>query len=135
MEEYIAAGMPGPVEVDLANEKIELAWTAGGLMPGALAQFGATSHNAVNLSFTGAYQNDDTGDITAVEIVVRGRHREIDMGDATVGEDTEHKFTTTCSYYKLVIDNETLMEFDFPNSIFIVNGKDRMAGIRAALGI
>ncbi len=135
MEEYLAAGMNGPVEVDFGNEKLELEWTAGGLLESALTQYGATSHNATVLRFAGAYQNDDTGDVTAVEITVRGRHREIDMGDAKVGEDTEHKYTTTCSYYKLVANNETLIELDFVNAIENIGGEDRLSGIRSALGI
>lgn len=135
MEEYLAAGMNGPIEVDFGNEKLEMEWTAGGLMPGALTQYGATSHNATVLRFAGAYQNDDTGEVSAVEIIVRGRHREIDMGDAKVGEDTEHKFTTTCSYYKLVVNNETLIEMDFANLKEVIGGKDRLSNIRSAIGI
>lgn len=135
MEEYLAAGMNGPIEVDFGNEKLEMEWTAGGLMPGALTQYGATSHNATILRFAGAYQNDDTGEVSAVEIIVRGRHREIDMGDAKVGEDTEHKFTTTCSYYKLVVNNETLIEMDFANLKEVIGGKDRLSNIRSAIGI
>ena len=135
MEEYLAAGMNGPVEVDFGNEKLEMEWTAGGLLESALTQYGATSHNATVLRFAGAYQNDDTGDVSAVEIVVRGRHREIDMGDAKVGEDTEHKYTTTCSYYKLVVNNETLIELDFVNAVENIGGTDRLSGIRSALGL
>ena len=135
MEEYLAAGMNGPIEVDFGNEKLEMEWTAGGLMSGALIQYGAASHNATVLRFAGAFQNDDTGEVTVVEIVVRGRHRDIDMGNAKVGEDTEHKFTTTCSYYKLVVNNETLIELDFANAKEIIGGNDNMTSIRAALGI
>ena len=57
------------------------------------------------------------------------------MGDAKVGEDTEHKYTTTCSYYKLVVNNETLIELDFVNAVENIGGNDRLSGIRSALGI
>ena len=42
------------------------------------------------LRFTGAFQQDDTEEMSNVEIVVRGRHETIEMGDAQPGEDTEH---------------------------------------------
>src|SRR4051812_309366 len=94
MEEYRGGGMTGPVNVDFGNEAITLEWTAGGLIVNALKQYGNRSHNGVQLRFAGAYQNDDTGEVSAVEIVVRGRHKELDMGNAKVGDDTQHKFNT-----------------------------------------
>ncbi|AIY42998.1 Phage major tail tube protein [Collimonas arenae] len=135
MEEYRAGGMSGPVSVDLGNEAINLEWSAGGILIGALTQYGARSHNATQLRFAGAYENDDDGSISAVEIVVRGRHKEIDMGNAKVGDDTTHKYTTACSYYKLTIDNKVIFEFDFINGVEIVDGVDRNAGIRRAIGL
>lgn len=135
MEEYRAAGMTGPVEVDFGNEGVVLEWTAGGLLVDALRQYGAPNHNAAQLRFAGAYQDDDGGVPSAVEIMVRGRHKEIDMGSAKTGEDTEHKFTTTCSYYKLVINSETIIELDFLAGIEIVNGRNVNEAINAVIGI
>ena len=135
MEEYIAGGMSGPIEIDYHNEKIEMDWTAGGLVVDALAQYGAVQHNTVQLRFAGAYQHDDTGDVDSVEIVVRGRHKEIDPGTAKVGDKTEHKFKTTCSYYKLMVNGVDIMEFDFINGIEIIGGVDRTADMRRAIGM
>lgn len=135
MEDYVAGGMTGPVEIDYMNEKIELDWTAGGLLEDALLQYGASAHDAVQLRFAGAYQKEDTGDIDAVEVVIRGRHKEIDFGNAKVGDKTEHKYKTTCSYYKLTINDRPIIELDFVNGVEIVGGVDRSANIRAAIGI
>lgn len=135
MEEYRGGGMSGPVEVDFGNEVVHLEWTAGGLLKSALEQYGISSHNGMQLRFAGAYQNEDTGDVTAVEIVVRGRHKEIDFGSAKTTEDTKHKYTTTCSYYKLTIDGETTIELDFINAVEMVGGVDRQADIRRAMGM
>ena len=135
MEEYRAGGMSGPVSVDLGNEAITLEWTAGGLILEALLQYGARSHNATQLRFAGAYENDDDGSTSAVEIVVRGRHKEIDMGNAKSSEDTSQKYTTACSYYKLTIDNRPVFEFDFINAIEKIGGEDRNAAIRSAIGL
>lgn len=135
MEEYRAGGMSGPVSVDFGNEAITLEWSAGGILAGALTQYGARTHDATQLRFAGAYQNDDLGEVSAVEVVVRGRHKEIDMGSGKMGDDTTHKFTTVCSYYKLTIDNKVIYEFDFINGIEIVDGVDRNADIRRAIGL
>lgn len=135
MEEYRAAGMSGPVSVDFGNEAVSIEWTAGGLMVEALKQYGARSHGAVQLRFAGAYQEDDEGTVTAVEVVVRGRYKEIDLGAAKVADDTSHKYTMPCSYYKLMIDGAAVIELDFMSGIETIGGTDTTAAIRKAIGL
>ncbi|MBV8635663.1 MAG: phage major tail tube protein [Burkholderiaceae bacterium] len=135
MEEYIAGGMNGPIEIDMGNEKIELDWSAGGIVVDALKQYGIATHNGVQLRFAGGYQCDDTGEVKAMEVVVRGRHKEIDFGNAKVNDKTEHKFKTTCSYYKLTVNGENIIELDFINGVETVGGVDRTAEIRRAIGL
>ena len=76
----------------------------------------------------------DTGETSAVEIVVRGRHEEIDFGNQKQGDDTETSVKTIWSYYKLTIDGKVIVEIDIPNMIEIVNGVDLMAKHRANIG-
>lgn len=135
MEEYRAAGMSGPVSVDFGNEAVSIEWTAGGLMVEALKQYGARSHGAVQLRFAGAYQEDDEGTVTAVEVVVRGRYKEIDLGAAKVADDTTHKYTMACSYYKLMVDGAAVIELDFMSGIETIGGTDTTAAIRKAIGL
>lgn len=135
MEEYRAGGMDMPIKVDMGGEMMEIEWKAGGIIVHAIRQFGATSHDAVMLRFAGAYQADDSGQVVPVEVVVRGRHEEIDMGSAKPGDDTEHTIKTTISYYKLIIAGRTEIEIDALNMVFIVNGTDRLLAQRAAIGI
>ncbi|MGO4703824.1 phage tail protein [Dyella sp. 2RAB6] len=87
------------------------------------------------IRFAGAYQSDDTGAVDAVEVVVRGRHKELDFGSAKPGDNTQHKFTTPCSYYKLSINGAVKIEIDLLNMLFLVDGVDRLAEQRRALGI
>ena len=135
MEEYRAAGMSGPVSADLGQEAMQLEWTAGGLVKEALKQYAAKSHGAVQLRFAGAYQSDDDAAVQAVEVTVRGRYKEIDMGNAKASDETSHKFSMPLSAYKLTIDNEVIFDFDFMNGIEIVGGEDRRADIRKAIGL
>ncbi|NMZ00140.1 phage major tail tube protein [Pseudomonas proteolytica] len=137
MEAYRGGGMNGPVKVDLglSDDGIQFEWKTGGLDLVSLKQFGAVNAAGVALRFTGAFEQDDTGEVSAVEIVVRGRHEAIEMGDAQPGEDTEHSITTTCSYYKLTVDNEEIIEIDLLNFIEKVGGKDILEKQKKALGI
>ena len=137
MEGFRGAGMSGPVKADMgmSDDGIQIEWTLGGLDLTVIRQYGITSASGVGLRWAGAYQQDDTGQVVAVEVVVRGRHEEIDMGDAEPGEDTEHNITTTCTYYKLTIDGNVEVEIDLLNFVENVNGEDRLAEQRKAIGL
>lgn len=134
MEDYRGGGMSGPVKIDNGQEALELESKFGGLMRSVLRQYGVTRHDGVQLRFAGAYQRDDTGAVDAVEVVVRGRHSEIDLGDAKPGDDTEFTVKTAVSYYKLIINGFTEIEIDLVNMIEIVAGVDRLAEQRRAIG-
>lgn len=134
MEDYVAGGMAGAVEIDLGQEKIELAFTAGGLIKSALKRYGATTADAVKLRFAGAYQSESNGAYNAVEVAVRGRYKEFDPGEAKVQSDTEHKFSVACAYYRLSIDGVPVIEIDMLANKLIVDGVDITAAQRAAMG-
>ncbi|SEM52921.1 phage major tail tube protein [Halomonas caseinilytica] len=136
MTEYEGGGMDGPVEVDMGHQLMEMTWTPGGLLvDGLFDTFGSPIHDAALLRFTGSYESDETGEVLPVEIVVRGRHKSIGMGEAQKGENTTGEISTTLSYYKLVIGGEEIIEVDKPGYVFRVRGVDRMAERRQALGV
>lgn len=137
LEAWRGGGMDGIAKVDLGlgDDALEMEWAMGGIDSLLLGQFGEPKADGIMLRFAGSFQQDDTGETTAVEIIVRGRHEEIDMGEAKPGEDTEHKIKTACTYYKLVVGGSEDIEIDTINMIFMVNGKDLMAAHRANIGI
>ena len=135
MEEWRGGGMLGPIMIDQGLEKIETEFTLGGLMTSALRQFGATRHDAVLLRFAGAYQEEGAGQVKSVEMICRGRYSELDFGNAKPGDDTEHKSKLAVSYLKIDIDGRTWIEIDLLGAIFIVDGVDRYAEIRDAIGV
>ncbi|OLU22483.1 phage major tail tube protein [Pseudomonas sp. PA15(2017)] len=137
MEAWRGGGMDGPVKVDLGfgDDGLQVEWSLGGMDLIAVRQYGITSASGVMLRWAGAYQRDDTGETQAVEVVVRGRHEEISFGDAQPGEDTEHSITTTCSYYKLVVDGRVEIEIDLLNMVFLVDGTDLLEAQRRAVGL
>jgi P2 family phage contractile tail tube protein len=133
MEGYRGGGMLGEVKVDLGLEGLEMEETYGGMVPGILRQMGAVTHDACQTRFTGAYQDDQTGAVTAGELIVRGRPEEIDPGNAQAGSDTEWKVKRALSYLRWTIGGRVEVEIDMVNCIYIVGGVDRMAQIRAAM--
>ncbi|AOJ36565.1 MULTISPECIES: phage major tail tube protein [Burkholderia] len=135
MEDYQGGGMSGPIKVDFGQEGIQLEWTCGGFMRSVLGQYAITKHDGVLLRFAGGYQSEDSTNVDAIEIVIRGRHSEIDPGTAKSKEDTAFKVTTVASYYKLSVNGQDVIEIDFVNMIEKVNGNDLFAALRNAIGL
>lgn len=138
LEAWRGAGMNGAAHVDfgLDDDALTLEWTLGGFPDEELwAQYALPGASSVPLRFAGSYQRDDTEEETAVEVVVRGRHKEFDGGDSKQGEDTETKITTVCTYYKLTMNGKELIEIDTINMIEKVNGVDRLEQRRRNIGL
>ena len=135
MEDYRAGGMNGSVKLDMGMEGLAMEWTAAGFIRTMLNQWGEPTAGGLLLRFAGALQADDVATVVPVEVVVRGRHEEIDFGNAKAGEKTEIKVKTTLSYFKLTMDGQDVIEIDLINMVEVVNGMDRLAQVRAALGI
>ncbi|WP_027794574.1 phage major tail tube protein [Paraburkholderia acidipaludis] len=135
MEDYQGGGMSGPIKIDFGQEGIQMEWTAAGFLKSVLQSYGTLKHDGVLLRFAGGYQAEDSTSIDAIEVVVRGRHMEIDPGTAKAKEDTAFKVTTVASYYKLTVNGETIIEIDFVNMIENINGTDLMQALRTAIGL
>lgn len=135
MDDFRGGGMNGPIEIDLGQDKLEMEFTCGGLMQQVLEQYGTCRADGVMLRFAGAYQRDDNCAVQAMEIVVRGRHKEIDMGDAKAGDKGKFAVKSTLTYYKLTIDNQEVIEIDLLNMVEKVKGKDLLAEQRKAIGL
>ncbi len=134
VEQWRGAGMLGEVDIGMGLEKLEMETKFGGLVLGILRQFGVVSLGGVMLRFNGAYQDDYTATTVAAELVVRGKHTEIDPGTAKPGDNTEWTVKSTLTYLRWRINGRTEVEIDIINGIFIVDGIDRWAAIRAAMG-
>lgn len=138
LENYRGGGMNGaaPVDMGLDDDALSVEWTIGGFPDDQLwAQYAAASAASVPLRFCGSYQRDDTGDVVAVKIVLRGRHKEFDFGDQKQGEDTETKISTQCTYFKLTVDGKERIEVDTVNMVERVNGVDMLAQHRRNIGL
>jgi P2 family phage contractile tail tube protein len=135
MEAFRGGGMDGEAEIDLGQEKLEIEQELGGFSVDCYKQYGVTKANGVMLRFAGAYQRDDTGDVQAVEIIVRGRHKEIDPGDAKNGSPGKTTVKSALTYYKLTVDGKEVIEIDVLAFIYKVDGKDMLEAQRKAIGL
>lgn len=133
VEAWRGGSMLGEVDVGLGLEKMEMETTVGGLAIPILRRFGIVGVAGQMMRFNGAYQDEQIGVVTAAELVVRGKHLEIDPGTAKAGDDTNWKIKSTLSYLKWTINGRVEVEIDVINNIMLIDGFDRMAQIRAAL--
>ncbi|UXY16721.1 phage major tail tube protein [Chitiniphilus purpureus] len=136
-EAYSAGGMAGAVGIDhgLDDDALIVEWERAGWSREEIRSLGTPRIDGVLIRFTGSLQRDDTGEVDAVEIVMRGRHEEIDRGEAKRGEDTVTKIKTRCAYYKEIFNGTADVEIDPVNMLEIIGGVDRQAEHRRALGL
>ena len=138
LESFRGAGMNGPVKVDLgmSDDGIQFEFKIGGLDLLSVRQYANASVSGVQLRFAGAYQRDDTGEVVAVEIVCRGRFKELDRGTLKAGDNTQAKVSMVNTYYKETINGRVMHEIDLINMVEIgPDGVDRMAEHRKAIGL
>ena len=136
-EKYRGGGMAGGVDIDMGLDDgaLDTEFTVGGTEALLFKQLGTATVDGVQLRFTGSIQRDDTGEVQAVELVVRGRHKEVDSGEWKTGESNSTKVSSVNCYAKLTINGEVLYEVDAINMIEIVDGVDLMEEHRNAIGL
>ncbi len=132
-EKYRGGGMLAEVDVAMGLEALEMEVKYGGLVRGVLRKFGIPGVAATMVRFVGAYQEDVAGAYLTGELVTRGRLTEIDPGTAKAGDNTEWTAKYALSYLKWTVNGREEVEIDVLNNIFMVDGVDRNADLRAAL--
>ncbi len=125
MEEYQTGGMSGPIEIDLGSEKLEMEVELTDFDADLMRQFGAFGVAGIGFRLNGSLEcDDDDCTNSAVEILARGRLREVDQGGYSPGEMAKTKYSIALSAFKYTVDNQIIIEIDNANYIFVVNGKD-----------
>lgn len=134
-EDYRAGGMLGDVKVEMGLEALEMEIKFGGFMTELRAMFANPKIDGTPLRFAGGYQKDDTGEVDAVEINVRGRIVEIDGGSAKAGDNTEETVKVALTYYKETTNGDDTVEIDLINNVYKIAGNDRLSDLRKAIGL
>ena len=132
-EDFQAAGMDAPVELEMGMEKLEASATLHEYDATTYAMFGLTDGSKVNITARGALKQGDK--VVPVVVVMHGSWNEIDPGAWKVGQKVEQKINMNLEYYSLSIDNLPVVLIDIPNMKRIIGGKDALADIKAAIGL
>lgn len=136
-ETYRGGGMPGGVNINLGLDDgaLDTEFTFGGYEAALFKKQHQAKIDGVMLRFSGSFQRDDTGEVVAVEILQRGRIKELDGGTLKTGDNTQLKVSMVNTYYKVTMNGEELVEIDLINMIWKVGGEDMMEAHRAAIGL
>lgn len=137
-EAYRGGGMPGAVNIDMGldDSALDVEFVFSGVSDAIIKRQGSPKIEGVQLRFAGAMQRDDSGEVSSIEIVCRGRFKEFDGGTLKNGDNSTTKASMTCTYYKVIMAGEVLHEIDIINMIEIgPDGVDRMAKHRKAIGL
>jgi P2 family phage contractile tail tube protein len=133
-EDYRAGGMDAPVALDMGMEGLETSFTLIAYDRDVLALYGVAEGNKVPLTARGALESYD-GTVTPVVHKMRGKVTSVARGTWAAGQKPSLQITMRLDYYKEEHGGQVVHEIDVENMIRIVNGADRLAEIRAALGI
>jgi P2 family phage contractile tail tube protein len=134
VEDFRAGGMDASVAVEMGQEKLEASFVLSGYEENVLNLWGIGQGTTVPLVARGALESLD-GSVTPVVVYMSGTIRSMEPGAWTAGEKSTISFTMDLRSYKYTQAGRTINDIDIPNMVRIVNGTDRLAAQRNAIGI
>lgn len=133
-EDHRAGGMDAPITLDMGMEALEASFVLSDYDRDVLSLFGVAEGNTVPFVARGALESYD-GTVTPVVHTMRGKITSLARGTWTPGTKAQLTVTIRLNYYKEEHGGTTVHEIDVENMVRTVNGTDRLAEIRDALGI
>jgi len=133
-EDWRAGGMDAAEALDMGMEPLESSFNLISYDRDILNQFGVAEGNEIPFTARGALESVD-GTVKQVIHKMRGKITAIDSGTWQPGQMSPMAVTMRLHYYSLEHDGQLVHEIDIRNMIRTINGTDRLAEIRAALGV
>lgn len=133
-EDYRAGGMDAPVEIDMGMDKLEASFKVSKWDRNLIGSWGATAGNRVPLVFRGALEDHD-GAVKAVEVSLFGKIHGLETDTIAPGAKPAQTYRFAASRYIYKQDGEVLHDIDVLNCKRVIDGVDRLAAIRDAIGI
>lgn len=137
MAEHKALGMNGKVEFSAGVDKMEARIKWNSFYPDALVKFGDPNKN-VSLQVRASLKTwGSSGVLAEVPVVIHlaGQPKDFPTGAFKQHDNVELESMLACTYCKLVINGQEILEIDVLANIHKVNGADTLAAYRANLGI
>lgn len=130
----VTSGYQAPIELDVGQlEKLEGSMTLLEYNSELMGLLGGWGGETVTLTARGAIQAQGHAP-EPVTVTLEGFFKEVDMGSWKDGEEAKMTLQYTAQKYKLEINKVVVYEIDLYNDTRIVNGKDQMSALRAAIG-
>lgn len=125
MEEYRAGGMNGPVEIDMGGEKLEMSFEAAEQDGELISQYGVCSINGIRFRINASAESDNPDCASdGIEVIGTGRFREIELGSYKGGDVQKTKYAVALATFKYSRNSRTIIDIDYANNIFVVDGVD-----------
>lgn len=135
--EHEALGLYGTVEYPVGIEPMKMTITWASFYP-EWAEPAADFWQSVEVQVRTQVEDfQPTGRIATVPLIVtvRGMFKTNPLGSFSQKEEAEFESTISATYVKQVLGRNTILEYDAIANIYRVNGRDRLAGFRANLGV
>lgn len=133
-EDYRAGGMDAPIAIEMGQEPLETSFALIAYDSDVLRQWGVAQGASLPFIVRGALESFD-GTVKPVVHRMRGKITSLSRGVWAPGQKPALTVTMRLVYYQEVHDGEVTHEIDVENMIRIVDGVDRLAAQRAAIGL
>jgi P2 family phage contractile tail tube protein len=134
VEDYRAGGMDSSVALDMGMEKLEASFKLSSIALEALRTWGVGAGQTFALVVRGALEDLD-GTVKAEVFRLRGTIRSIEHDAITPGAKAAISLTMDAREYQHDVDGVVVYDIDVLNMKRVINGVDRLAQQRAAIGL
>lgn len=133
-EDFRGGGMDSAVAIEMGQEPLETSFSLIAYDADVLALWGVAEGSSVQFTVRGALESFD-GTVKPVVHNMQGKITSLSRGEWTPGSPAPLSVTLRLTYYKETHNGSDLHEIDVENMVRIVNGEDRLAAQREALGL
>lgn len=133
-EEYRAAGMPAPVEIEMGFEKQEAKFVLGGFIKETLKLYGLSTGQNKSLTMRGTLVDGD-GTKHSIRVQMQGKIKVFNPGTFKPGEMAKFEHGVAIDECKWYHDEELIHHLAPAKAIWIVDGVDQMEQERKNLGL
>lgn len=133
-EDFQAGGMDAPVAIEMGQEKMEASLTLTSYDASILSQWGVGEGYEVPFVVKGALESFN-GEVEAINISMRGKVTAVEMSAWTPAAESTLKVTINLHSYRYEQAGSVIYDIDVVNMVRIINGTDRLAARRNAIGL
>lgn len=129
-------GLYGETELPTGIDKMEAKFKFNGVYPELLSIVSKfkSAHTAIVRSSMEVWESDGIKEEKPVKAELRGFFKESPSGKFKARDNGEQDVTMAVNYYKLDVDNKTILEVDVLNNIYKVDGEDQLTEYKNNIG-